>query len=98
MDIPDPFLEEQYSDHSSTEVLLFLHVCSQAVLLDESNIAFFASKFIFCHLGVIPLKQSRRNNDLTNLLRGFCCFLLVCSKIVFLNKSNIAIFAFEISF
>ena len=49
--MPDPFLEEQYSDHSSTEVLLFLHVYSQAVLLDEANIALFASRFIFCHLG-----------------------------------------------
>ena len=41
------------SDYSFTEVLLFQHVCSHVVLLDESNIALFAPRFTFC------LKQSR---------------------------------------
>ena len=34
--------EEQYADHSSVEVMLFLYVCPKVVLLDESNIALFA--------------------------------------------------------
>ena len=36
--------EEQYADHSSVEVMLFLYVCPKVVLLDESNIALFASR------------------------------------------------------
>ena len=35
--------EEQYADHFSVEVMLFLYVCPKVVLLDESNIALFAS-------------------------------------------------------
>ena len=33
--------EEQYADHSSVEVLLFLYVCPKVVLLNESNVALF---------------------------------------------------------
>ena len=33
------------------EVLLFLYMCAQVVLLDESNIALFAFKITFCHIG-----------------------------------------------
>ena len=32
--------EEQYADHSSVEVMLFLYVCPKVVLLNESNVAF----------------------------------------------------------
>ena len=43
----DTVQEEQYSDHSSTEVLLFLHVCLQVMLLDQSDIALFAFEITF---------------------------------------------------
>ena len=38
----DAVQEKQNSCHSSTEVLLFQHVCPQVVILDHSNIALFA--------------------------------------------------------
>ena len=34
--------EEQYADHSSVEVMLFLYVCPKVVLLNESNFALVA--------------------------------------------------------
>ena len=89
---------EQYSDQSSTEVLLFLHVCSQVVLLDESNIALFALELHFVTQGDIPMMQSTRNNILTPLLHRFCCFLHACPQVVLLDESDIALFAFKITF
>ena len=37
--------------NTSTQVLLFVHVCSQVVLLDEYNIALFAFGFSFGLIG-----------------------------------------------
>ena len=68
--------KEQYSG-ASTQVLLFVHACSQVVLLDKYNIALFASGFSF---GPIRGRyQSRRNNMLSTLLWRFCCFYLCVS-------------------
>ena len=53
--------------------------------------------FIWSHRGEIPLKQSRKNNMLTTPLWRFCCFYIyVCPKVVPLDESNIALFAFRL--
>ena len=51
-------------------------MCPHVVLLYQSYIAPFASRFIFCHKEgdtFDKLKQSRRNDILTTLLWRFCC-------------------------
>ena len=50
----------QYYDHSWTELLFFPNVCSQVALFNESNIALFAFRFSFCHMGDIPIMHTAR--------------------------------------
>ena len=69
-------------------------MCNQVVLLEKSNIAQFAFRFTFGHIGgEIPLKQSGRSNS------GHRIFVLyVCPKVVVLGESNIAPFTFRLRF
>ena len=49
---------------TTLEVLLFLNVCPQVVLLDESNIALFAFEITFVILSEIPKDIRRKKSRL----------------------------------
>ena len=73
-------------------------MCPHVVLLYQSYIAPFASRFIFCHkerdtFEAVKEEQCSDHSSLEVLL-----FLNVCPQVVLLDESNIALFAFEITF
>ena len=87
------------------EILFLLYVCPQVVLLRKSNIALFALRFTFGHIGgdtfeavtEVSTWLCRQGTIFWTLLRKFCHFYL-CSQIVRLDEYNIDLFAFGISF
>ena len=101
-DIFESAYMEQYSCHSSRKLFCFNILFPQVVLSDDSNIALFAPRFTFCHAGEIPFSaggtsvQGVQYYDQSWTELFF--FLNVCSQDVLFDKSDIALFAFRLSF
>ena len=73
----------------------FLHVCPKVVLLHESNIAPFVSRFIICHReGTFETVWEEQTIFWPLSSGGFVVFQCVL-PVVLLDQSNIALFALK---
>ena len=63
------------SGHSSMEVLIFLLACLQVVLLGKSNIALFALRFTFGHIGGDTVEAVMEEQFWS---QRFCCCFFKC--------------------
>ena len=68
------------SGHSSMEVLIFLLACLQVVLLGKSNIALFALRFTFGHIGGDTVEAVMEEQFWS---QRFCCFYMCLLMLLF---------------